>query len=174
MYFFRWRKGDRVGALMHVNVLKHIVSLCSRTMHLMNFDETWYGWRIKALYLCFGILVRSAQRRIQGGAKIGYGASILQNTSSDRAATATNRMHNRSVVIFGSFPKSNFNHFWRLVGLGHCTLFKCYFYTVLCLCCKVLINIYLLWNFHVCKRKNDSVKDWNTLRVLMHCLCIFI
>ena len=53
-----------------------------------------------------------------GQAKKGHGGPLLQETSSsDRKATATNRMHSSdletcgSVVIFGSIRKSNF---WRV------------------------------------------------------------
>ena len=54
--------------------------------------------------------------RIQGGAKIGHGGPLLQETSSsDRKATATNRMDSNDLeacgkkfVIFGSILKSNF------------------------------------------------------------------
>ena len=67
-------------------------------------------------YKCCCFSARSPQGRIQGGAKIGHGGPLLQETSfSDWKATATNRMHSndleacgRSVVIFGSIPKSNF------------------------------------------------------------------
>ena len=45
-------------------------------------------------YKCCCFSVRSAQGQIQDGAKIGHGGPLLQRTSSsDRKATATNRMH---------------------------------------------------------------------------------
>ena len=70
-------------------------------------------------YKCCCFSARSAQGRIKGGAKIGHGGPLLQETFSlDRKATATNQMDSndleacgRSVVIFGSIPKSNF---WRV------------------------------------------------------------
>ena len=43
MYLFRWRKG--VGALMHVYVWEHIISLCYITTWWILILETWYGWR---------------------------------------------------------------------------------------------------------------------------------
>ena len=44
-------------------------------------------------YKCCWLSVRSAQGRIQGGAKIGQRGSLLQeSSSSDRKATATNQM----------------------------------------------------------------------------------
>ena len=45
-------------------------------------------------YKCCWFSARSPQGRIQGGAKIGHGGPLLQETSSsDRKATATTRMH---------------------------------------------------------------------------------
>ena len=45
---------------------------------------------------CFS--ARSPQGRIQGGAKIGHGGPLLQETSSsDRKATATNRIHSNDL-----------------------------------------------------------------------------
>ena len=62
-------------------------------------------------HICIDFWAKSAQGQIQGGAKIGHGGPLLQRTSSsDRKATATNRMHSsdlevlgRSVVISGFF-----------------------------------------------------------------------
>ena len=52
-------------------------------------------------YKCCCFLARSAQGRIQGGAKIGHGGPLLQRTSSsDRKATATNRMHSSDLEAF--------------------------------------------------------------------------
>ena len=48
---------------------------------------------LKVPYKCCCFSARSIQGRIQGGAKIGHGGPLLQETSSDRKATATNRMH---------------------------------------------------------------------------------
>ena len=67
--------------------------------------------------MLFFFSARSAQGRIQGGAEIGLGGPLLQETSSsDRKATATNQVDSNdleacgggSVVIFGSILKSNF------------------------------------------------------------------
>ena len=65
-------------------------------------------------YCCFS--ARSVQGWIQGGAKIGHGGPLLQETSSsDQKAKATNRMHSsdletcgKKCCYFGSIPKSNF------------------------------------------------------------------
>ena len=51
---------------------------------------------------------RSAQGRIQGGAKIGYGGLILQETSSDQKATATNQMHSNDLEACGK----KYFYFW--------------------------------------------------------------
>ena len=74
MYLFRPRRGGGGGALLHVYVWEHIVSLYYRTAQWMftklGRDEVLmvpYKWR------CFS--ARSVQGRIQGGAKIGYGGS---------------------------------------------------------------------------------------------------
>ena len=46
--------------------------------------------------------VRSAQGRIQGGAKIGHGGPLLQGTSSsDRMATTTNQMDSNDLEACG-------------------------------------------------------------------------
>ena len=44
-------------------------------------------------HIVIDLSVKSAQGRIQGRAKIGYGGPLLQRTYLDRKATATNRMH---------------------------------------------------------------------------------
>ena len=60
----------------------------------MDFDETWYGWSTQGPLQVLYFSARSVKGRIQGGAKIGHGGPLLQETSSsDRKATATNLMH---------------------------------------------------------------------------------
>ena len=74
---------------------------------------------LKVPYKCCCFSARSVQGRIQGGAKIGHGGPLLQETSSsDGKATATNRMHSsdletcgKKCCYFGSSPKANF---WRV------------------------------------------------------------
>ena len=57
---------------------------------------------LKAPFKCCCFSARSAQGRIQGGTKIGHGGPFLQGTSSsDRKATATNRMHSNYLETFG-------------------------------------------------------------------------
>ena len=58
-------------------------------------------------HIYLGISARSTLGWIHGGAKIGYGGSLLQKTSSsDRKATATNQIHSndleacRKVMLF--------------------------------------------------------------------------
>ena len=53
-------------------------------------------------YKCCCFSARSAQGRIQGGAKIGQGGPLLQETSSsDRKATATNQMDSNDLEACG-------------------------------------------------------------------------
>ena len=53
-------------------------------------------------YKCCCFSARSAPGRIQGWAKIGHGGSLLQeSSSSDRKATATNRMHSNDLEACG-------------------------------------------------------------------------
>ena len=68
----------------------------------MDFDETWYAWSTHGPLQVLLFLARSAQGRIQDGAKIGHGGPLLQETSSsDRKATATNGMHSNDLELFG-------------------------------------------------------------------------
>ena len=53
-------------------------------------------------YKCCCFSDRSAKGRIQGGAKIGHGGPLLQESSSlDRKATATNRMDSNELEACG-------------------------------------------------------------------------
>ena len=53
-------------------------------------------------YKCCCFSARSAQGWIQGGAKIGHGGPLLQETSSsDQKATATNQMHSNDLEACG-------------------------------------------------------------------------
>ena len=53
-------------------------------------------------YKCCCFWARSAQGRIQGGAKIGQGGPLLQETSSsDRKATVTNQMDSDDLEACG-------------------------------------------------------------------------
>ena len=77
-------------------------------------------------YKCCCFSARSAQGWIQGGAKIGHGGPLLQETSSsDRKVTATNRMHSSDLEACGKkccyfwfHSEVKFStRFWRLFGL---------------------------------------------------------
>ena len=72
MYLFRWRKGG--GALLHVYVWEHIVSLYYRTAWLM-FTKLGRDEVLIVPRMYKGVSARSAQGRIQGGAKIGQRGS---------------------------------------------------------------------------------------------------
>ena len=53
-------------------------------------------------YNCCCFSARSTQERIQGGAKIGHGGPVLQETSSsDREATTTNQMDSNDLEACG-------------------------------------------------------------------------
>ena len=96
-------------------------------------------------YKCCCFPARSAQGRIQGGAKIGHGGPLLQETSSsDRKATATNRKDNNDLeacgkkcyyFLFHSEVKF-LTRFWRLfdfVILPYFNVISMDFYAVKCL-----------------------------------------
>ena len=83
-------------------------------------------------YKCCCFSAGSAQGRIQGGANIGHGGPLHQETSSsDRKATATNRMNSsdleacgKKCCIFGSIRKSNFwCVFYVFLDLSHFCVF---------------------------------------------------
>ena len=83
-------------------------------------------------YKCCCFSARSAQGWIQGGAKIGHRGPLLQETSSsDRKATATNRMHSNDLEACGKKCCYFWFHsevkfltrFRRLFGLSHLALF---------------------------------------------------
>ena len=95
------------GALVHVYVLEHIVSL--------NYRIAWWIFtklgRDKVLmipHICIDSWAKSAQGWIQGGAKIDLGGSLLQRTSSDRKATATYWMHISDLEAF----EKKYCYFW--------------------------------------------------------------
>ena len=70
---------------------------------------------LMAPHMYLGVSARSTQGRIQGWAKIGHGG-LLPEPSSDRKATATNRMYNnvqeaigmKCRYLFCFIPESNF------------------------------------------------------------------
>ena len=108
-------------------------------------DGFWWNFGIdevlKVPYKCCCFSARSVQGRIQGGAKLGHGGPLLQETSSsDRKATATNRMHSRDLETCGKKCCYFWFHsevkfltrFWRLFGLSQICLILCNFYRFLC------------------------------------------
>ena len=87
---------------------------------------------LMVLYKCCCLSVRSTQGRIQGGAKIGHGGPLIQETFySDRKATATNQMHGNDLEAFGknrcyfwfNSEVKFLTRFWRRFGLSHFALF---------------------------------------------------
>ena len=110
--------------------------------------------------------------------KVGHWGSLLQQiSSSDRKATATNRMHSSDLeacrkkccYFWFHFEVLFLMRFWRLFGLVILLYFNAIsidFYAV-----KVF-NTFILCNFHFYKWTNAYIKDLNTLRILMNFLCI--
>ena len=126
-------------------------------------------------YKCCCFSARSAQGRIQGGAKIGHGGPLLQETSSsDRKATATNQMDSNDLDAYGKkccyfwfHSEVKFlTHFWRLFGLSHFCVFQCNFYGFLC---GKVFNLHLFCVISMfVSEKNAYIKDLNALRILMN------
>ena len=99
-------------------------------------------------YKCGCFSVRSAQGRIQGGAKIGHGGPLIQETSSsDPKATATNQMDSNDLEACGKKCCYFWFHsevkfltrFWRLfldlVILAYFNVISIYFYAAKCVIC---------------------------------------
>ena len=116
---------------MHAYVLEHIVSLNYRIARLI-FTKLGRDKVHMTPHICIDSWAKSAQGWIQGGAKIGPGGgSLLQRTSSDPKATATNRMHSSDLEALGK----KYCYFWfhwevkfltrfgRLFGLSHFGVF---------------------------------------------------
>ena len=93
-------------------------------------DGLWWNlvWMMYSRSFTSVVVFRpgSVKGRIQGGAKIGHGGPPLQETSSsDRKATATNRMHSSDLETCGKKCCYFWFHsevkfltrFWRLFGL---------------------------------------------------------
>ena len=112
----------------------------SVNFHIFDFFSRTAWWILMKLgrdevlmvpYKCCCFSARSPQGRIQGGAKLGHGGPLLQETSSDRKATATNRMHSNDLEACGKKCCYFWFHsevkflmrFWRLFGLSHFALF---------------------------------------------------
>ena len=102
--------------------------LQNRLMVLMKLgmDEV-----LKVPYKCCCFSARSAQERIQGKAKIGHGGPLLQRTSSERNATASNRMHSSDLQAFGKKCCYFWFHsevkFWRVFDVFLDLVFLVYF-----------------------------------------------
>ena len=95
-------------------------------------------------YKCSCFSARSAQGRIQGGAKIGHGGPLQENSSSDQKDSATNRMHSNDLEAcwkkccyfwFHSEVEflTRFDVFLDLVTLTYFNAFSVDFYAVKCL-----------------------------------------
>ena len=116
-------------------------SSSSVNFHIFNFFSRTAWWILMKLgmyevlmvpYKCCCFSAISAQGQIQGGAKIGHGGPLLQETSSlDQKTTATNGMHSndqeacgKKCCYFWFHSEVKFlTRFWRLFGLSHFALF---------------------------------------------------
>ena len=70
---------------------------------LMDFDETWYGWSTQGplqVLLFFG-QIRPGADPGQGQNRSQEGPLLQETSSSDRKATATNRMHSSDLEACG-------------------------------------------------------------------------
>ena len=94
--FVRCRPASIVRKLSHFQLL-----LQNRLMDFWILMKLGRDEVLMVPYKCCCFSARSAQGRIQGGAKIGHGGPLLQETSSDRKATATNRMHSNDLEACG-------------------------------------------------------------------------
>ena len=94
---------------------------------LMDFDETWYGWSTQGplqVLLFFG-QIRSGADPGRGKNRSWWGPLLQETSSSDRKATATNRMHSSDLETCGKKCCYFWFHsevkfltrFWRLSGL---------------------------------------------------------
>ena len=131
--FIKLKKGGGVGwgALVHVCVWEHIVSL--------NYRIVWWIFtklgRDKVLmtpHIWIDFWAKCAQGWIQGRAKIGHGGPLLQRTSSsDWKATATSRMHSNYLEAFGKkccyFWFHSKSNFWRVFDVFLDLVFLVYF-----------------------------------------------
>ena len=116
-----------------------VVRRPSVNFHIFNFFSRTAWWILMKLgrdevlmvpYKCCCFSDRSAQGRIQGGAKIGHGGSP-SSRNFDRKATATNRMDRNDLEACGKKCCYFWFHsevkfltrFWRLFGLSHFGIF---------------------------------------------------
>ena len=133
------------------SVVRPSVRRPSVNFHIFNFFFRTAWWILMKLgrddvlivpYKCCCFSARSAQGRIQGGAKIG----LQKSSSSDRKATATNRMHSNNLETCGKKCCYFWFHsevkfltrFWRfffleLVILPYFNAISIHFYAVKCL-----------------------------------------
>ena len=150
IYLFRWRKegGGCTNACICIGT--HSQPLLQN--HLMDFDETCYGWSAQGpLHVSrhFGQIRQGAdpgrgQYRSRGFPffkKLLHQTGMLQQQTESKSMILKHLK--RSVVIFGSVPKSNFWHVFvvslDLAILPYFNAISIDFYAVMC-----IINIYFV------------------------------
>ena len=101
---------------------------------------------LMATHMHLGVSERSTKGRIQGGTKIGHGGPLLQETSSDRKTTATNRIDSNDLDACGKkccyfwfqFEVkffTRFEVFLDLVILAYFNVISTNFYAIKCIIC---------------------------------------
>ena len=156
--FIEVKKGGG-GALVHVYVLEHIVSLNYKIAWLI-FTKLGRDKALMTPHICIDSWAKSAQGWIQGGAKIGPGGSLFQRTfSSDRKATATYWMHSSDLEAFGKKYCSFWFHwevkFWRVLDIFLDLVILVYFNAISIDFCAIKSwSALILCNFHLYKWEN--------------------
>ena len=142
-----------------------VVVRLAQTFHIFDFFSRTAWWILMKLgrdevlmvpYKCCCFSARSAQGWIQGGAKIGHGGPLLQETSSsDWKATATNQMDSNDLEACGKKCCYFWFHsevkfltrFWRLFGHSIFAYFNAIsidFYAVNCFICIYFVQFLCL------------------------------
>ena len=101
----------RPSVVRPLSVRPSVVRPSSVNFHIFDFFSRTAWWILMKLgrdevlmvpYKCCCFSARSPQGQIQGRAKLGHRGPLLQETSSsDRKATATNRMHSNDLEACG-------------------------------------------------------------------------
>ena len=154
------------GALMHVYVWEHIISLYYRTASWM-FTKLGRDKVLMVPYKCC-YSARSVQGWIQGGAKIGHGGSPSSTNFCFRLEGYSNKPNSKQwsrsmldVVLLQLYFRfhSKVNNILDLVILPYFNAISVDFYAVKCL------STFIFCSFHVCNWKNVCIKDLNALRI---------
>ena len=124
---------DRALSVVRPSSVRPLDNLHFRPLQnrLMDFDEIWYGRNTHSPLQVLLFIGQIRQGADPGWAKIGHGVPFFKKLlRTIRLQQQTEciamiwKLEGRSVVIFGSIPKSNFwRVFWHLFLLSHFSLF---------------------------------------------------